>query len=133
MSARRVLRGGLRRLFADHRRPLGKLYRSEYERLLREADPAASEEIRRAAVEAAECWVRKSVASQAWASAAEARVSGKGRRPTEGRLRATAKRAALDAESYRDALAAFKTLLVGRNGKPVTSGADLLALRERRE
>src|SRR5207249_8746962 len=92
MSARRLLRGGLPRLFDDHRGPLGRLYRLEFERLLREAGPGASEEVRELAADVAELRVRKAVASRAWASLAERRLRGKGRKPTEGRVRSGAKR-----------------------------------------
>ena len=126
MSAKRLLRGQLPRLFRDHRGRLARSYRAEFERLLREAGPGASEEVRRAAVDAAECWVRKEVASRTWALTAEARLSGRGRRPTEARLRAASKRAALDAESYRQALVEFKALLVGRNGHRVPTPAEVL-------
>ena len=118
MSARRLLRGGLPRLFDDHRGPLGRLYRLEFERLLREAGPGASEEVRELAADVAELRVRKAVASRAWASLAERRLRGKGRKPTEGRVRSGAKRAALDGRSYRLAVAEFRALLAGRNGKP---------------
>jgi len=111
MSAKRLLRGGLPRLFDDHRGPLGRLYRAEYERLLLDAGPEASEEVRELAADVAELRVRKAVASRAWASLAERRLRGKGRRPTEGRLRSGAKRAALDGESYRKALVEFKALV----------------------
>src|SRR5437773_312085 len=127
MSAKRLLRGGLPRLFDDHRGPLGRLYRAEYERLLREAGPGFSEDVRDLAADVAELRVRKAVASRAWASLAERRLRGKGRRPTEGRLRSGAKRAALDSKSYKIAVAEFRTLLAGRNGHAPASSAELLA------
>jgi hypothetical protein len=79
-----------------------------------------SEGVRRAAAEAAECWTRKQVASGTWARTVESRMQGKGRRPTEGRVRAAAKRAALDTASYRVALAEFHALLGGGNGHLLT-------------
>ena len=113
MSARRRLRGGLPRLFDDHRGPLGRLYRAEYERLLREAGPVVSENVREAAADVAELRVRKAVSSRAWGSVAERRLFGRGRRPTEGRLRGGAKRAALDARSYKVARTEFLEALAG--------------------
>jgi len=111
MSRRKLLRGGLPRLFDDHRSPLGRLYRAEFERLLADAGPEPSEAMRALAADVAELRVRKAVASRAWADLAERRLRGKGRRPTEARVRSGAKRAALDGRSYREALAEYRTLL----------------------
>jgi hypothetical protein len=105
-------------LFSDHRGPLGALYRREFDRLLKDAGPAPSQDVLDLAADVAELRVRKAVASRAWASLAEKRQRGKGRKPSEGRLRSGAKRAALDAKSYRIALADFAALVAGGNGKP---------------
>jgi hypothetical protein len=132
MSARRVLRGGLPRLFDDHRSVLGRLYRAEYERLVREAGPAISEEVRQLAADVAELRVRKAFASRAWASLAERRLRGKGRKPTEARVRGGAKRAALDGKSYRLAVAEFRALVAGGNGQAgPPSIAELVAASKR--
>src|SRR5262249_16110962 len=120
MSARRVLRGGLPRLFQDHRSYLGRLYRQEFERLLKDAGPGAYEEVRALAADVAELKVRPKVASRQWGSTAGGRRFGKGRRPTEGRLRASSKRAALDGRSYREALAEYRALLAGSNAPGLT-------------
>jgi hypothetical protein len=110
-------------LFQDHRGYLGRVYRAEYERLLQQAGPTPSEELRALAADVAELRVRKAVASRAWADLAERRLRGKGRRPTEGRLRSGAKRAALDARSYRLAVAEFRALVAGGKGQPTLAEA----------
>ena len=119
MARRKLLRGGLPRLFDDHRSPLGRLYRQAYERLLAEAGEASSAEARELAADVAELKVRATVASRQWGSTAERRLFGKGRRPTEGRLRASSKRAALDGRSYREALGEYRALLAARDGRPI--------------
>src|SRR5207247_11283187 len=87
---------GLPGLVGDHRAPLGKEYREQYEALVTELGPFATVVLRDEAARVAALRVRAIVASVGWAEAVEKRRVGRGRRPSERRVERLARRAALD-------------------------------------
>jgi hypothetical protein len=114
MGGRRRLRGGLVRVFPDHRSALGQEYRREFDSLVRSLELAGTELITEAA-RVAELRVRAHYSGAAWADAVEQRRVGRGRRPSERRLERLSRRAALDDASATAASDRLREL-AGRHG-----------------
>ena len=100
----RRLRGGLARVFPDHRSRLAVAYRREYAALLTGLAIDGDGLVRREAARVALLAVRARTSAHAWAEAVEQRRTGRGRRPNERRIERLARRAALDDGSHVAAL-----------------------------
>lgn len=115
-GGRRRLRGGLARVLADHRTPMGQALRREYRALVAglglAGDPLLLAEAGRVAL----LRLRADEAGRAWAEVVEQRRTGRGRRPSLRQLERSRRAAALDGDSARQAEDRLRALAAERGG-----------------
>ena len=108
----RPLRGGLRRLFPDHRSAVARAYRAHYLHLAEQFGPFPTGFLAGFASRVASAYVRALDSSRDLAQARAARERGRGRRPSAADVRRLAKRSGLDEGSYDAMLASLRELAV---------------------
>jgi hypothetical protein len=119
------------RMLGTHEGIDGKAYRRAWTALVAEfGSPPHQSLFRLEMGRCAAAWTTLEAAQRRLADARRRRDTLKSHRPTESMILRLEKRAGLADESYGRAVDRLREL-VARNSKPVTSGADLLALRDR--
>ncbi len=106
----RRLRGGLARVFPDHRSALAVAYRREYGALVEGLGLDGDALLRREAGRVALLAIRAREAGRAWAELTEKRRAGRGRRPSSQAIERAARRAALDDQTATQALDRLREL-----------------------
>ncbi len=124
----RRLRGGLTRLFRDHRSALAVRYRREYAALLADLAIDGAPMLQREVARVAMLRVRALASAAAWTEAAEKRATGRGRKPNARAVERAARRAALDDGSAAQALDKLRELAGGR--KPLDLARAIAAAQE---
>lgn len=106
----RRLRGGLTRLFRDHRSALAVRYRREYAAILAALAINGDALLQREAGRVAMLRVRALTSAAAWGSLVEKRAAGRGRKPNARAVERAARRAHLDDMSATQALDRLRAL-----------------------
>jgi hypothetical protein len=120
MSGKRRLVGGLERLLADHRSPLGRELYREHRALIVSLAIEGDALLQREAGRVALLGVRSRESGRAWAQIVEQRRVGRGRRPSTRALERAARRAALDDATYQSALDKLRDLVKGAGRRTPT-------------
>ena len=106
----RRLRGGLARVFPDHRSRLAVAYRREYAALLTGLAIDGNALLQREAARVALLTVRARTSARAWAEVVDKRATGRGRKPNARAVERAARRAHLDDASATVALDRLREL-----------------------
>jgi hypothetical protein len=120
-TGRYLLSGRMPRRFKDHQGMLGYRFREHYLDLEASYGPFASELVKQAAADAAQAFVTRLLAVREWEDALTARMNGAGRRPNVRQVAWLAKRQALEANTYMQAINRLEALA----GKPKGGDLDL--------
>jgi hypothetical protein len=124
-SGTRPLKGGAPRLLDNHGGATGKSYRRCFDALVAEYGPL-SDLGRLEAGRVAAAWVELEAAGRALTAARRARITGKGRRPSESLIMRFSKRRGLADSTYSQALDKLKELTAATRKRQPTSGRELL-------
>jgi hypothetical protein len=116
-----LMKGTMPRRLADNRGLMGAWFRQHYADLAAVYGPFATELAKQAAADVCAAFVTKRLAHREWEQATTERLNGKGRRPNVRQVAWLAKRQALEANTYMQAINRLEALA----GKPKAGDVDL--------
>jgi hypothetical protein len=105
------LRGGLVRVFEDHRSSLATALRREFRAVVDGLEIDGDELLQREASRVATLKIKAIEATRTWAELVERRRAGRGRRPSVRAVERAARRMALDDQSAAQAMAQLRELV----------------------